>query len=449
MRLPFKLVVFVGMAIFFASAAIAQPAPTNSRDVTDKVDIHSLLGGPQSLAAPLTPGERAQAESDALGASSDGVLNLARSHYFDFQRDNNAENQALARALLARRRQSNLALERDNALEEMRRGFFCAACRRTRSQIEAAGENWQEHLNANSQGRPVSATPQELAEKQREFDDKISSAKHDEYQATQEANAAQQAKAEAAREVINSYVLWKQALLSEDEGRAKAWDKAVASYKERFDSDKRELQSLDAAISRARTTELRPDSIRDLEDQRESCQARIRIMVNDVQEDYLRRSMQETLFEQRMSSGRKQLEGFVSDVGGPPLDVVSDFTTLPSVSTPCLTCPNGASNNVRIPGSPYSITTAGGGPGLNASLGLFKASLRISGDWLRNALHVEVMLGVDTPYGPLQGGIRQTTTWGPDATTTTVAPASNVPKLPNAFPDPLDLLRGEKGDKKR
>ncbi len=322
-------------------------------------------------------------------------------------------------------------------MAEMRQGYFCRACRRTRSQIEAAGENWQEHLNRNSQGVAAGATPAELAAKEQEFDRRIEAAKGEEAQAIAEANASGQRKNAAAQDVINSFVPWKQAMLAEDEGRAKAWDSAIKAYKERFDAYENELASLNAAIARNRASGLRSQQVHDLELQKEDCQARLRSLTGEAQDDYFRRGNQEALFEQRLESGRKQLESFVSEVGGPPLDVMSRFTTLP------------ANGKLGFPGTPLTLTTSQNSVGLNGSFGLFKASLRASDDWLRNTLHVDLMLGIDTPSGPLQIGGRQTTVWGPDGTTVTTNPVGSVPKPQNAIPDPVELLKGDKPGKKQ
>lgn len=214
-----SLVLF--LACFRLAAAQDSPA---------QVDLRSLLTGGNSITMPLTPGERAQAESDALASGSDSVLSSARSHFTEYQLQSKNEGDARNRALAARRRLSDLALERDRVMDEMRRGFFCRACHRTRSQIEATGENWQEHLNRNSQGSAVPATPQELAAKDQEFQGRINSAKADEYHAYSEAESCAQAKAAAAKEVMDSFAQWRDAMLAEDEGRAKSWDRAIATY---------------------------------------------------------------------------------------------------------------------------------------------------------------------------------------------------------------------------
>ena len=360
-----RIVTLAVGCVFQCAVSLAQPNSTS-------VDLKMLLGGGPG-AVPQTIGEKAQAASDALAASSDAELSEARSHYLRYQTQSKNERDAQVRAMISRRRQSDLALQRDRALDEMRRGEFCSGCGQTRSEILAKGEQFPhpgQHI--------IVASPQQLEAKKREFDEKINKEKAEEYHALQDAQAAVQAKTDAAQQVINSYPLWRQALLSEDVGRAKAWDEAVSSYKEEFDSYQKKLQSLDAAIARARASELQPQAIRELLGEKEDCQANLRMMVYRAEREHFQRRMQEALFEQRIASGRKQLEGFISEVGGPPLDVLTSLTSLPNIQTACLTCPNGTSDKLRVPGTPFSITTAGGAPGLTASLGVFKASLRIS-----------------------------------------------------------------------
>ena len=58
--------------------------------------------------------------------------------------------------------QASLKVEKEQSLEDMRKGAFCRACHRTKSQIEATGESWQHHLDDNSGGQAVPATSEEL-----------------------------------------------------------------------------------------------------------------------------------------------------------------------------------------------------------------------------------------------------------------------------------------------
>ena len=398
-----------------------------------EVDLRSLLGSGREISAPLTPGERVQAESDALSASSEAALSAARSNFNQYQLNGRSENDARARALMARRRFSNLELEKDKALDEMRRGLFCRACHRTRSQVEAAGENWQHHLDVNSQGRAVGATPEELASKAREFDADINNARADEYHALQQAGISAHAKAAAAQDVIDSFARWKMAMLSEDQNRATAWEDAVKGFKERFYSNRDEVQKLDATIARERTHELRSQKIQELESERQSRLEVLGQLSKDAEEEYFARRIQASLFEQRLTNGRKELESLVAEVGGPPLSTISSITSLPTISGKA---PDTA---LKVPFTPFSVAADSRSLTFTASAGLFRMSLRASEDWLRSKLNVDVVLGVDTPYGPLEGGIRQSC--GPDGCEK--APIGNAP-TPITAPDPLDLLTGKK-----
>src|SRR5262249_30086803 len=163
------------------------------------------------------------------------------------------------------------------------------------------GQDWQTHLDRNSDGRAVGATPQELAAKEGEFDAKFNEARAAEAQANMDADVAAQAKAAAAQDVIASFAPWKNAMFAEDQRRAKAWDAAIKTYQQRFDSYQRQIGMLDDAIARAKGRELTSQLVERLQGQREEGAALMRQLARDAQEDYFRRRMQEAMFEKRLT----------------------------------------------------------------------------------------------------------------------------------------------------
>src|SRR5262249_1644924 len=156
---------------------------------------------------------------------------------------------------------------------------------------------------------------------------------------------------------------------------------------------------LDDAIARAKGRELTSQLVERLQGQREEGAALMRQLARDAQEDYFRRRMQEAMFEKRRTAGRRQLESFVGEVGGPPLDLISSVTALPTISG-------------KVPGTDFKVATAPGSFDLSAGgPGLFKMSLRTSEDWLRSKLNVDLVIGLETPLGAIEGGMRRTTQW--------------------------------------
>ena len=61
---------------------------------------------------------------------------------------------------------------RDQTLEEMRRGFFCSQCKRSKSEIERSGTNFYAHLR-DVKGYPVPAPAELVAAKKSEYDRQI------------------------------------------------------------------------------------------------------------------------------------------------------------------------------------------------------------------------------------------------------------------------------------
>ncbi len=58
-------------------------------------------------------------------------------------------------------------------MDEMRQGLYCSKCHRSKSEIEASGENFYEHIQ-RVQGQIVPASQEELDAKQQEYEQKVS-----------------------------------------------------------------------------------------------------------------------------------------------------------------------------------------------------------------------------------------------------------------------------------
>jgi hypothetical protein len=83
------------------------------------------------------------------------------------------------------KRIADLIQERNAALDELARGLFCSRCRRTATEIEHAEHvAFQTHLG-NVHGAAVAASPEEIAERAAQYDDKIAEAKRQLDAATQ------------------------------------------------------------------------------------------------------------------------------------------------------------------------------------------------------------------------------------------------------------------------
>jgi len=63
--------------------------------------------------------------------------------------------------------------KRDLVLNEMRRGAYCSQCKRSKTEIEATGESFYQHLQ-RVHGQEIPAPYEDIVAKQREYDDAIS-----------------------------------------------------------------------------------------------------------------------------------------------------------------------------------------------------------------------------------------------------------------------------------
>ena len=65
-----------------------------------------------------------------------------------------------------------LRFQEATTLADFRQGYFCSKCNRSKTEIEATGENFYDHIR-RVDGQIIPASAEKLAEKQKEFDDKI------------------------------------------------------------------------------------------------------------------------------------------------------------------------------------------------------------------------------------------------------------------------------------
>lgn len=71
-----------------------------------------------------------------------------------------------------------LSAEKERALEDLQQGYFCSKCNTSKSQFEKNGVNFFKHVQ-DVKGEVVPATPAQIAENQRSFNDKISNLERD------------------------------------------------------------------------------------------------------------------------------------------------------------------------------------------------------------------------------------------------------------------------------
>ena len=65
--------------------------------------------------------------------------------------------------------------EKAKVIDELKKGWFCSVCGNSKTEIESHGETFEGHLR-DVNGKRVPAPPEKIAEKEREYDQKISNA---------------------------------------------------------------------------------------------------------------------------------------------------------------------------------------------------------------------------------------------------------------------------------
>lgn len=145
----------------------------------------------------------------------------------------------------------SLKAEKESSLLDMRNGAFCRACHRTRSQIEAGGEAWQHHLDDNSGGHAIPATPEELASKAQEFDGRIAAKQQELSDAEKRAFHASSRRLELGNQIDSVRIVWITATQFECYHHTQAWERERQATQQKIDVLRTQSISLQGAIKSA------------------------------------------------------------------------------------------------------------------------------------------------------------------------------------------------------
>lgn len=110
-----------------------------------------------------------------LGPTLAFAQDVDRASYQKRFDDCNAEKEALTQKMLALRQ------EKKTAIEEFRQGLFCSDCKRSKSEVEKQDRiDFQSHIAAGAKNgrKVVAATPEQIAKKEQEYNNKISQAEN-------------------------------------------------------------------------------------------------------------------------------------------------------------------------------------------------------------------------------------------------------------------------------
>ncbi|MGH9901796.1 MAG: hypothetical protein ACRD68_08310, partial [Pyrinomonadaceae bacterium] len=109
------------------------------------------------------------AEAYAAAKSARGRVAESDNCITDVHRRNNANN---TRTLEEVGKLRQLYKDKKKALDDLATGMYCSQCMRTKTEIEAGRESFEGHLR-RVKGRPVPASAKQIADKAKEFDQKI------------------------------------------------------------------------------------------------------------------------------------------------------------------------------------------------------------------------------------------------------------------------------------
>lgn len=121
-----------------------------------------------SLEALRTRTTRAQAEKARI--ARDITNTESRRRRYDFE--NGKIEELGTRLSVVHEIRDQLVNQMVAAMRELREGYYCSQCDRSRSEIERGGENFEEHLR-RVDGRRVAAPPEKIEAKKKEYQKKL------------------------------------------------------------------------------------------------------------------------------------------------------------------------------------------------------------------------------------------------------------------------------------
>lgn len=138
-----------------------------------------------------------------------------------------------------------LQREKERVLDEYRRGAFCGGCGQTRSQLEAKGEPFP-HPNQEI----VAATPEQLAAKEREYNQRIDSLARERATATQVRGEKLEENKQAWDQIQQGLRLWQTAITLEQSLIAAHEDARQSREESEIKQAQRQLEQVDTGRRR-------------------------------------------------------------------------------------------------------------------------------------------------------------------------------------------------------
>jgi hypothetical protein len=372
--------------------------------------------GAMLTASPVAPPGAAPV-TDALAMPAQALLDRAKRIRADFARN----KQALAdlNPKTSSAKVDALRAEKEADLAEFRSGQFCSGCGLTRSQILAKGERFP-HPGQEI----VMPTQAQIDARAGSWDARIDVAEQERLAAIAQMIRLEKAQNQLKEESGRVVVEWRLAMLREDDLRAKEWDNRLNEFRKDYENTKQTISKATQQLSALEAQKPPPSQlITAVKAQRDLSRGHMHQLSERAEADFYAHERQLSEFNGDLARGRAELSDMLSETGGP-------FLIMPTLPTAAGPLPSG-----------FSASMGSESLGLEGQLGLFRASLLASGDWLRGTLQLNVSLSVGLPVlGTYGVGIEQTTTYGPGGATTTTAP--KVQAGDTRQPSVIDLMTG-------
>jgi hypothetical protein len=383
--------------------------------VTGLMKNPDLSPGSVSVRDPLSDAILRKVELGNSGSQT--VLSRMRSlrdDHLQKQKDIERERMASAPGVI-----TALEVQKAREMEEVRKGLFCRGCNKTRSQIEAEGKNWQQELDQFSGGVPVGASPMEIAEKERVWNQKILRAKQVQSAALQRKDRLTLEADKICEEIEWSVFAWRDAMRREDDARAK-------NYQNRLNSFKQEMAETRGAIVQKKSQIIaeqkrgKKANSELLSDYNEALNRELSHLSNiaiRAGEEFAKRKAQDEAFSESVSQGKSEMRSLLTQVGGRA--ILNPELGRMSLKVPLL-----------------SMSTGGEMIGLSANLGVLRSTIAASCEWLRSECKLNVSMSYSVPFvGSGSFGMEQKTSYGVDGVSQTVSPTIEL-KI-----GPLNLMK--------
>lgn len=325
---------------------------------------------------------------------------------------------------------ANLEDEKEKALAELRQGYFCSKCNRSKTEIERAGEDFYEHLKRVG-GHIVPASQEQIYAKEKEYNDKILAKVNELGKLEKQKEGIEKKRLQIVGEIDKAMSEWINAVKAEGNLLDKEWQQ----QKNDQESNIKNFQEL----YNARDREQQEERGKKKPDQRviDGLEAQKHILLGGLTEaeknlNFLNDAYQlnKASWDDKVRKGRSALSDAAAVAGIPDISGVTPLYNIPGL---------------EIHGGFLNFSLSNDKIGLGAGFGdHFYGSIDISSDWLNSQQNLKIILeGNVSGIGSAGIGMKQDTTWGPGGVTIT-----NEPIIRGSIMDipAQDLLEGGKKD---